>query len=233
MQSRHTFTLRVLPSDAIKDETITWTTPRGEAFTVKELADSLGATKLEYHWTHEPFAMVANVKALPERDFLKYVSKAVGGILIPTKAGYRLQFNPEEFRLRARTLFTSVSPEDLKKLSAMDRSSYDLALLAINNASAQQLQEAFDSPEMQTTIALGPAQMALVRQRIEVSSMPGDPQHAQQPTFPNRQGNLDSRIPENVDLRRGATLIFYSTFRTQVEVVTVDQLGRPSGKSRF
>jgi hypothetical protein len=218
------------PKVAWKDGKLTWKTPKGEASRVEELQRAF-SKPLEWHWTHEPYAMVFHVIDMPEADVLRHIAKAVGGKLAATRDRFRLDFDPEQFRQRARGLFVTPSIQRLENLDEMSRANFELSRSAIGMASSAQIRQAFYDRGGQTAITLGPGQMGMVQQRMAVR-LSFEQQPRQTREGGRRGGNISRRLA-SVDLRQGAAIILRSDFRTEIEAVTVDALGRPVGRVRF
>lgn len=226
------------PRDAMKEGVVTWTTGGGEAFRLEDI-DNAFSKPIVYHWTQEPYAMVARVNGVQEGDFVRLVAKAVGAKLVSTKEQYRLEFDPNEFRRRARNTLRAVTPDRLRAMRPVARATYELCLAALDLATPQQIAQAFFERGGQTLIPLGAGQMGLAQARLQAElEEVAQRERAQEERDErgDRRGGGPGRalrMMSNVDLRHGAAIVLHSDFRTQVECVTVDGLGRPAGRVRF
>lgn len=230
-----------LAPEAVKDGKVTWAPRPGEALRTQNLENRFSKA-VRFHWTQEPYAIMAKVTDLPEADFVRLVAKALGGKYSSRKEAYVIDFDPDEFRKRARNTLATAKPKDLERLGPLSRSNYDLCVAAIKQATRQNMLEAFLTQGGRTAIPMvaGQEQMVLARmdavlQRQEAGDIANveDRRGTKTGSFERKPNRNALRRMDNVDLRYGAAIILESNFRVQVEAVTVDVYGRPAGKIRF
>ncbi len=219
----------------VKDGRLTWRAKSSEAVKL----DSVGLIplpkRMSCHWTHAEYWLSASVANMPEREFAEYVAKAAGARLIAGKDSYKLEFDPNEFRNRARRTFTEYGkPDELRKLHPTDRSSYDLALAGLNLMTAAQLTEAFETPQSSVRIPLATAHRGVVEARLRAFlESAQEMQRAAADDNPRLQPVPNVDTIRSVDLREPVFLIFQASFRAQLEVGTRGEFGRPGPRIRI
>jgi hypothetical protein len=230
-----------IPSEAIAEGMITFKTENGQALMVNG-SELVPEIKVEGgHWTFADYGIVADLKAVSPQDFLRIVAKTVGAKLIPIKGGFRFDFDPQEFRLRAQRTFQEFGkPDALAKLTPQQRSDFDLSLAALNAATPQQLTEAFEDQGSQARIPIGPnlRGVAVARLRSAIEAATAAAAAADQAQTAEELGRLTRRGPDiqslqSVDFRLPAWVILNSDFRAQIEATLSDTYGRPAGTLKF
>ena len=183
----------------------------------------------------DPFFMQIGLNVwvtdMPERDFLNYVCKAIGGRLKTTKEGYSLEPVGQEIQRRALATFDrakkSKGYENVPAIEKAELELYRAAVAAVSPANLEQLLTPEGKP---VRMELGPAARTAVLQWLRAFTEIAPAEVAQgygPPNPPAEGGNrrTDERF-KNLDRRLIGTLVLDRAFRAYAELQTVDQLGR-------
>lgn len=229
-------------SEPIRDGKVTLKTERGTMLLVSSLENMKFAKPMRVDPFFTQIGVAANVNAMPERDFLNLVAKAVGAKVRTTRDG--LSFVPSGVEIQKRALTTIaevMKTEGFAKRPAYQKAQLDLSRAAIASAGAAQIESLFEVDGASVKLVIGPdlrqAAMRMLRAMTEMEAQ--NEQTAQQnytgPPDPNRQAALSANSTERFR-NLHPQLLGYATmsrgFNVSLELATVDGLGRPGAPIR-
>lgn len=217
------------PEEALKDGVVTLATEKGKCITVGALQSAMFSRPISVHWVYRDLPMMAAIKDLPEVEFLNYVAKVAGARLSASKSEYRLDFEPIEFRTRAKaTVRAFLDSREGKDLSRRQASDARLVQAALNLVSDYQLSEAFREQGASTRFALGPQQTRLIQERLALlEEAPTNEQLAQRARSRGGGGQA-SPSTLTVDTRYPIYLVMRSDFGCYLEAMSLGE-GRERG----
>lgn len=217
------------PGEALKDGVVTFTTEKGKCVTVGALQMATFSRPISVHWAYRDVPMFAAVKDLPEVEFLRYVAKVAGARLFASKSEYRLDFEPIEFRTRAKaTVKAFLESREGKDLSRKQASDARLVQAALNLVSDYQLAEAFREQGASARVPLAPQHSQLIRERWTlVEEAPSNERLAQRARIRGGGGQATSG-PLTLDTRYPIYLVMRSDFGCYLEAMTLGE-GRERG----
>lgn len=199
------------------------------------------AKPLRVHPIYRAIGVAANVRDLPERDFLNLVAKTIGARIVTTKDGLALEPNGAECQRRAlATLAQAMAHRDYATVPALQRANLELSRAGIGSVSPAQIEGIVKGDGEPVRFPMSPAMRGPTLQLLKALSEPReDPSGRAQQTFGppdplrasaaserdmNRFRNLDPRLVGYATLGPG--------FEVRLELATVDSLGRPGAPIR-
>jgi hypothetical protein len=215
-----------LSADAVKDGKVTFKTEKSQRLDLPALSGAF-SKPLKMHWIYNDAILCVRVQDMPELDFLKFVAKATGSILVSTAKDYTLALDPIEIRKRAIATMQKTTPT---QGNAIAEKSLQFRIACLNGLTGAQLGEALKSDGAEVRVDLGQRSplASLALQRIHDLEQYDANLPADSPA-PRRATGLLQRI----DRSRSAYLIVNSYFQTEIEVPIVDRNGRPNGIVRL
>jgi hypothetical protein len=232
----------------------------GAGLSLETLRRQTFAHPLRVHWLFVSYAIAADVEAMPERQFLEYVAKAVGGNLTVGATQYSIEINPVEVRRRAiatlddisaraindsdpaalerglRQIVSESSVESMLREIAWDLSiesaGRELAKAALQNATNAQILEAFKSTTSQTRIQVRPGSPLAQAAFARVKAHDAMREARAQGSTGQRGQSVPIPVLERVDNRRPVHVILNGRFNAHVEVPVIDARGGPGGVVR-
>lgn len=244
-------------SDLVRSGTVTIIAKPNEAVTLEGLKSRF-SKPLVVHWMLEQVPMIVNAKNLPEKQFLQMAASAVGGKFVEKPDKFYVDFDPADFRIRARkTIQTFGDLRKVERPTAAMKAGIENALSAINLATNAQLTEAFLAPGSSTTILLNNTGKAMVARQLEEKA--NDPQPAQVDMLsssvqiakpvevvpqeegrgqrgPNGRGQRPSNfamLRQIIDFNQPVKMILQSDFRVSFSGRTHAMGNRPSREINF
>lgn len=223
------------PENFLKEGKVTIQAKARTAIVVTALAGLKFAKPLSVDGFFANLGLNMWVTDMPERDFLNYVAKAVGGKLKPTKEGLSLVPSGQEIQRRGLLTIDKVKKlESYTKRTSIEKAELELCRAAIASASPAQLEELYAEEGKPIRMELGPSTRNAVTQLIRaMMEPPPDPN----PTFGPPQQTADTTPkPEerfrNIDRRVVGSLVLSRGFIAWAELATVDPFGRPGQSIR-
>lgn len=238
-------------SFTVEKGVVTSTMKNNEALTLDDMSKFGFSKPIEWATSHAVYPITANCKDMPEKEFLTYVSKAVGGKLLVTDKTYKIQFDPMEFRKRAiKALSDFGYPKAANQPSANDRLGIDMAVYALNQASNLHLTQAFELDGGSFRLELNSSQAQYVYGLMQRSAAEQAKEAEQAMALAQQQrssgGGRNQRGPgrpmgvngsllravQSVDSRQPFTLTMWSNFRTAVEMSVFQGPNRNSQRTQ-
>lgn len=175
------------------------------------------------------------VTDMPERDFLNYVCKAIGGRLKPTKEGWTLIPTGQEMQRRALASYDRVKKEaGYQKLPPTEKAELELSRSAVSTATSSQLEELYGDEGKPIRMEIGPTSRAAVTQMLRAMM---EEQAAAQTFGPPQETTPGAPKPEDrfksIDRRVIGWVVLSRGFQAHAELATFDQLGRPGPPMRL
>jgi hypothetical protein len=216
-----------LPENAVSEGKMTLRHEPRQATSVSAFGPVL-SKPLQLHWALEGLAVKAWVKDQPATDFMRFVAKAVGGILLERKDRFVLEIDPKEVQRRALATFDEAAKRSwFKDLDERARVEWELSRSAVSWASTAQIQEALAEPDSKTKILIGHGLRPVVKKQVEhlfrapaeVADEGANARSRTPADSRDRYRNLDPRLIGYVELN--------AQFHARTYLQTVDVQGRP------
>ena len=218
-----------LPENFLNQGIVTVHAKPGSAISIEALEGIKFARPLTVDGFFMNLGLNIWVTDMPERDFLNYVAKAVGGKLKPTKEGLSLVPSGQDIQRRALLTIDRVKKlESFAKRASLEKAELELSRTAIAAATSSQLEELYAEEGKPVRMEIGPATRNAVVQLIRAMMEP--PPEANPGFGPPQQTADIATKPEerfrNVDRRILGSIVLSRGFMAWAELATVDQLGR-------
>ena len=212
-----------LTSKAVVNGTVTFKTEDTEAVELQALGEVF-SKPVQYHWIYSDQPIFLSIKNMPERDFMKWIAKAMGARLISTGKVYDFSLDPTLVRQRAIATLNKLSAQASD--DSEDRNLYKFRIACLNALTTGQISEALATPWSTVRVQLHPGTSLTAQAVNRVREM----EKVQLTYGPNtRASKAAIGLLQRVDPNRPAYLIVDAKFYTRLEIPVLDQKGNPAG----